>query len=165
MTKFGKLTISVLILALLVGVVYLLQRSPKVEPEIQTPEVTEPTPEPVASYDKTLVEGGVDDLITLSIVPNAVMPKGILSYRGTIEGGYFFEANVLINILDKDKKVLKSSNAVAKTDWMTVGPVDFEGNIDFTGLPAGAGYFEIHNDNASGLPENDKSILIPIVLQ
>ncbi|MEI7765737.1 MAG: hypothetical protein WCI93_04120, partial [bacterium] len=81
-----------------------------------------------------------------------------------IKGAYFFEGNILINILDSNKKTLKSSNAVAKTDWMTIAPVSFEGNIDFTDLPKGSAYFEIHNDNASGLPEKDKSILIPIII-
>jgi hypothetical protein len=87
-----------------------------------------------------------------------------VSYRGIIKGAYFFEGNILINILDSNKKVLKKSNAVAKTDWMTSGPVDFEGNIDFSVGYKGSGYLEIHNDNASGLPENDKSILIPIII-
>lgn len=104
------------------------------------------------------------DLISFSIAPGTKV-HGILSYRGSLQGGYFFEGNVIINILDANKKVLKSSNAVAKTDWMTAGPVDFEGNIDFTGLKKGNAYFEIHNDNASGLVQNDKSILIPIVIE
>lgn len=111
------------------------------------------------------VEGKKGDLISFSIVPGAEMPSGILSYRGSIKGAWFFEANILINILDKNKQIIKSSNAVAKTDWMTVEPVEFEGNIDFTGLPKGPAYFEIHNDNASGLPENDKSIQIPIIIK
>ena len=54
---------------------------------------------------------------------------------------------------------------MATSEWMTAGPISFEGNIDFTGLPKGQAYFEIHNDNASGLPENDKSILIPIIIE
>ncbi len=121
--------------------------------------------EPVPSEKKYTdgILGNKDDLISFSIAPyNKV--HGILSYRGEIKGGYFFEANILINILDGNKKVLKKSNAVAKSEWMTSGPVSFEGNIDFTGLPKGFGYFEIHNDNASGLPENDKSVLIPITI-
>jgi hypothetical protein len=109
--------------------------------------------------------GNRADLIASSIWPNAEVGPGILSYRGSVKGGYFFEANLLINILDTNKKVLKSSNAVATSDWMTSLPVSFEGNIDFTGLPAGPAYFQIHNDNASGLPANDKSILIPIVIK
>lgn len=104
------------------------------------------------------------DLVSFSIEPNTKV-SGILSYRGQLQGGYFFEGNVLINILDANKKVLKKSNAVATTDWMTSGPVEFEGNIDFTGLKKGNGYFEIHNDNASGEVINDKSILIPIIIE
>lgn len=114
--------------------------------------------------EKDLILGNKEDLISFSITPNTKV-HGILSYRGTIEGGYFFEANILINILDINKKVLLKSNAVAKSDWMTSGPVNFEGNIDFRNLPKGPAYFEIHNDNASGLPENDKSILIPIIIE
>ncbi len=108
--------------------------------------------------------GNKEDLMEFSILPNTEV-HGILSYRGVINGGYFFEGNILINILDSNKKVLKVSNAVAKTDWMTSAPVSFEGNIDFTNLPKGPAYFEIKKDNASGILRNDKSILIPIFIK
>jgi hypothetical protein len=114
--------------------------------------------------DRTKLLGNKDDLVSFSIWPGTKV-HGVLSYRGSIKGGYFFEANILINILDANKKVLKQSNAVATTEWMTAEAVDFEGNIDFSLLPKGPAYFEIHNDNASGLPENDKSVLIPIVIE
>ena len=117
------------------------------------------------TLDKSQMLGKTEDLISFSIASGTKVPKGILSYRGEIKGGWFFEANIQINILDANKNVLKASNAVAKTDWMTAEGVEFEGNIDFTGLPAGPAYFEIHNDNASGLPEHDKFIQIPIVIQ
>ncbi len=166
MTKFGKIILFVCGFVLLVVVIFFLQKEPKVieapvvDDTIQATDNTQPT-----SYDKTLLEGNAEDLVYMSVFPNALMPKGILSYRGSIKGGYFFEGNIQIGILDKDKKLLKGGYAVAKSEWMTAGPVEFEGNIDFTGLPSGQGYFEIHNDNASGEPENDKSILIPIILQ
>lgn len=107
--------------------------------------------------------GNKDDLISFSIVPQSKL-HGIVSYRGVIKGGYFFEANILINVLDSNKKSILKSNAMAKTDWMTAEGVEFEGFLDFTDLPTGPAYIEIHNDNASGLPENDKSILIPIII-
>lgn len=119
-------------------------------------------PENVGQMSNVL--GNKDDLVAFSIMPNTKV-HGIVSYRGIVKGGYFFEGNILINILNSDKKILKASNAVAKDEWMTTGPVNFEGNIDFTGLKKGSAYIEIHNDNASGLPENDKSILIPIIVE
>ena len=54
---------------------------------------------------------------------------------------------------------------MATTDWMTAGEISFEGNIDFTNLPKGKAYFEIHNDNPSDIRANDKSILIPIIIE
>ena len=48
---------------------------------------------------------------------------------------------------------------------ITAEPVSFEGKIDFTGLTKGPAFLEIHNDNPSDLRENDKSILIPIVIE
>lgn len=177
MTKFGKTILFLIILAILGVGIYFLQKEPK--------EIIEnddwksyPINDTIGyhacegEYANDCLEAGLlaqvlgnkEDLISLSIIPNSKV-SGILSYRGSIKGGYFFEANILINILDKDKKVLKASNAVAKFDWMTAEPVSFEGNIDFTDLPKGFAYFEIHNDNPSGLPENDKSVLIPIVIE
>lgn len=104
------------------------------------------------------------DLISFSIRHGQEV-SGIMKAKGVVKGGYFFEGNILINILDADKKVIKQGNAMATTEWMTAEPVTFEGSLDFSGLPKGKAYIEIHNDNASGLPENDKSILIPIVIK
>ena len=110
------------------------------------------------------ISGDRADLISFSILADSKV-YGVVSYRGVIQGGYFFEGNILINILDTNKNILKKSNAVATSDWMTSGPVDFEGNIDFSGLPKGSAYIEIKNDNPSDLPANDKSVFIPIVIE
>lgn len=108
--------------------------------------------------------GSKQDLVSFSIKPGSKV-SGITNVFGSVQGGYFFEANILINILDSDKNLLKSGNANATSDWMTSGPVTFDGTLDFSGLPKGPAYIEIHNDNASGLPENDKNILIPITIE
>jgi hypothetical protein len=160
-SKLNTALLLILIILMVVAIRIMLQNK-----EVYFPQVAQDKTEQVKSEEqipKDNILGNKDDLISFSTWPNTKV-HGILSYRGTIKGGYFFEGNILINILDANKKVLKKSNAVAKTDWMTAGPVDFEGNIDFTGLPSGAGYIEIHNDNASGLPEHDKSILIPVFI-
>ena len=138
-------------------------KTPKIV-EQDIPKTEEAIKQDILSDNEKLnILGNKDDLIYFSTLPYTRV-FGILSYRGSIKGGYFSEGNILINILDQNKKVLKKSNAVAKTDWITSNPVEFEGNIDFTGLKKGPAYFEIHNDNASGLKENDKSILIPIII-
>lgn len=116
-----------------------------------------------AYFNETKIIGNADSLVSFSISPGQEVSGEIVA-TGTLSGGYFFEANVLVNILDKNKKLLRAGNGTAKTDWMTSGPVGFDTVLDFSGLKKGQAFIEIHNDNASGLPENDQSILIPIII-
>lgn len=110
------------------------------------------------------VLGNKSDLVSFSILPNSKV-HGTVSYTGVIKGGYFFEGNILVNVLGANKNVLKRGNAMATGEWMTAGPVNFGGSVDFSGLQKGPAYIEIHNDNPSGLPEHDKSVLIPVVIE
>ncbi len=119
-------------------------------------------PEPV--MDRTKILGNKDDLVSFSIWPDSKV-HGLVSYRGVIKGAYFFEANILVGVTDLNKKIIVQDHATATDDWMTAGPVSFEGSIDFSKVPKGGAYLEIHNDNASDLPENDKAIYIPIVVE
>lgn len=115
--------------------------------------------------NKIQILGRKDDLVAFSVAPNTKV-HGIVSYRGVVKGGYFSEGNILINILDSKMNVIKKSNAVAKGDWMTAGPVNFEGNIDFTGLKTGMAYIEIQNDDPSGGEGGPaKKIQIPIIIE
>jgi len=156
MTKFGKIILFLVVLVLLAVAVFFLQKEPK-------EEIVE-VPIDISTGTMPAMEGNVNDLVSLSIDPNSTV-SGVVSFEGSVKGGYFFEGNIQINILAVDQSILKAGYANAKTDWMTAEPVEFQGSIDLTGLPVGPAYFEIHNDNASGLPENDKSILIPIMIE
>ena len=49
---------------------------------------------PLENKDKIL--GNKDDLISFTILPGTKV-HGILSYRGIIKGGYFFEGNIYTN--------------------------------------------------------------------
>jgi hypothetical protein len=160
-------TILLLILIILVGgTIYIMLQNKEVYLNVFKKEAL------VTTIDKTQMPlptkegmlGNKDDLVSFSILPYSKV-HGILSYRGVIKGAYFFEANILINVIDANKKLILQSNAMAKTDWMTAGPVDFEGNIDFTKLPKGPAFIQIHNDNASGDPKYDKFVLIPITIE
>lgn len=162
MTKFGKILIGLILFVCIAGIAFFFQKATPIAVAPENIPDTSAQNEQVSPKDGIL--GNRDDLVFFSVLPNTKV-HGMVSYTGTIKGGYFFEANILINILDANKKLLKASNAMATADWMTAGPVDFEGSIDVTGLPVGPAYFEIHNDNASGLSENDKSVLIPIVIE
>ena len=110
--------------------------------------------------DSTQVKS-VAQLLAFSLTSDQEV-SGKLTVSGAVNGGYFFEGNIGVNILDAQNKLLRQGHGTATTNWMTQGAVQFTADLDFTGLPKGRAYIEIHNDNASGLPQNDKSILFPI---
>lgn len=110
------------------------------------------------------ISGNKDDLVSFSILSGQKV-SGKIEATGAVKGGYFFEGNIVVNILDGNKKLLKKGNGMATTDWMTANPVTFKITLDFTGLPKGSAFIEIHNDNPSDIRANDKSILIPITIE
>ncbi|MFA5933760.1 MAG: Gmad2 immunoglobulin-like domain-containing protein [Candidatus Paceibacterota bacterium] len=162
-SKLNTALLLVLIILMIIAIRVMLQNKETYIPWFSQPTATN---EPVTSttMPREGILGNKDDLISFSIWPWSKV-HGVVSYRGTIKGAYFFEANILIGVADMNQKIIRQSNAMATTDWMTSGPVDFEGNIDFSGLPKGPAYLEIHNDNPSDLRENDKKILIPIIIE
>lgn len=131
--------------------VYFVMQGSKTAPNDDTTPVT-PTP---------VVTGNAADLVSFSVAPGAHV-SGVMTVNGSVKNAYFFEANIIVNILDANQNVLRTGHGTATTDWMTVDPVSFTANLDFTGLATGPGFIEIHNDNASALPQNDKHILVPV---
>jgi len=111
------------------------------------------------------ITGNKQDLILFSISPGQKV-NGQMEVYGVVKGGYFFEANILVNILDNNKNTLKNGYGTATTDWMTSDPVSFNALIDFTGLNSGPGYIEIQNDDPSdGEGGPAKKILIPVIIE
>ena len=163
MKKSKIITILIIVLVIVVAVVFFYIGNKKtVLAPIENNPITKQTDQTEGA--KTEIIGNKNDLLSFSINPGSVVSTGEQKVSGIVQGGYFFEGNILLRVLDSDKKVLSETNGKAITDWMNAGPVSFEGTIDFTFTP-GDYYIEIHNDNASGLPENNKSILIPIVIK
>jgi len=175
MTNFGKLLLIAVIVVALGGTVFLLNKKAPVANDVSIPSTEDSititggsvnitpsvSPKDVANVN---IFGNKNDLVSFSI-PVGSTVSGTQTATGTVTGGYFFEGNIIIRILDGSKNILRTTHGTATTDWMTSGPVSFTTNLDFTGITTGPGYIEIHNDNASGLPANDKSILVPIVIQ
>ena len=119
---------------------------------------------PAETYPTNLLMGHSSDLENFSILPNTkVSEKKII--QGVVKSNYFFEGNIGVNILGNDKKLLRSGHATAVGEWASPDPVKFQGELDFSGLVKGPAFIEIHNDNPTGLPENDKSILVPVVIE
>ncbi len=85
---------------------------------------------------------------------------------GWVNGGGWgaFEGQVgTVTLLDASGKELASTYLPATEDWMKPS-VHFEAMMYFDYPGDGAGQLVFHNENASGLPELDKTFTLPVKL-
>ncbi len=85
-----------------------------------------------------------------------------VTITGRAKGSWFFEASFPITILDSNGTVLGKGIAKAQGDWMTTDFVDFTASINYTKPLTSTGYILLHNDNPSGLPQNNQELRVPI---
>ena len=135
------------------------------------PKTTDLTPSPPPPPPPAHITGDV----IVETPKNGALVQSPLLVKGKARGNWFFEASFPIFIVDWDGKIIAQSHAEAVLDpnnpestWMTTEFVEFQGIIEFPRqnmpndfLKRGAIIF--HNDNPSGLPENDKALEIPIL--
>lgn len=91
--------------------------------------------------------------------------KSPLTVKGSAPGNWYFEASFPIELKDENGKTLTKVPVQAQGEWMTTDYVPFEISIPFIVKTKQKGTLILHRDNPSGLPENDQSIEIPIVLE
>lgn len=105
------------------------------------------------------------DLIQPDLVAGSSASSPLV-LTGKARGNWYFEASFPVEIRDASGKVIAQHYAEAQSDWMTTEFVAFKSTVTFPAQPAGSkGTVVFHKDNPSGLPENDKSVHIPIVFQ
>lgn len=88
-----------------------------------------------------------------------------LIIKGLAPSSWFFEASFPIKLLDENGKEIGNGIASAKTDWMVANKLlPFVATINFI-VPTkslNGGTLIFSADNPSGLPQNDKSISMPV---
>lgn len=82
---------------------------------------------------------------------------------GTMPGSWFFEANARYELYDSAGYMLVSGSVQALSDWMVEGPVEFGGRLEFSKPASATGMLILKNDNPSGLPENEKMEIYPVI--
>lgn len=83
---------------------------------------------------------------------------------GKAPGNWFFEASFPIEVLDPQGNTVATGHGNALSDWMTTADVPFKADIKIASY-TGPATLIIMRDNPSGLPQNDDSVSIPIVIQ
>ncbi len=85
-----------------------------------------------------------------------------LSISGKAVGSWFFEGSFPVRLYDENGVEISQGQAVALSDWMTAGYVQFTASLEFATPSSGGGYIEFQKDNPSGLPENESSVRFPV---
>jgi hypothetical protein len=120
-----------------------------------------PPPAPVVTAEPATA---LAEVRNVNVQPGQLITSPFV-VTGEAEGSWFFEAVIGVAVYDAQGKRLDSQNyGQAKGDWMVTGFVPFESTLTFSVTPTttATGYIEIHNDNASGLPEHDSLVRIPV---
>ena len=143
-----------------------------------------PTPNPITNIDVnqpatstatttnngtgTTTEGsniaGIADLIMVGQpTKNAVIGATSTTLTGSARGFWYFEASFPVQIKDASGKVIAQGPAQAQSEWMTTDFVIFKATLTYPKQPKGSkGTVVLMNDNPSGLPENQKTVEIPV---
>lgn len=84
---------------------------------------------------------------------------------GAAPGPWYFEASFPIKIVDKENNFIGQGIAQAQGEWMTTDQVTFTATITLNGTYSGPATVVLLRDNPSGMPENDDSVSVPVVIQ
>ncbi|MBI5470364.1 hypothetical protein HY968_03565 [Candidatus Kaiserbacteria bacterium] len=156
-----NLIIALLVIVIGVFVFMLMQKSVPAEP----------IPVPLATSTATTTPAPVP----LSVKVSVTFPKKDqlvqkkFTVIGKAPGNWFFEASAPVMVKDKDgSKIAQTTAQVsppAGGDWMTTDLVDFTAAVNISSGYSGPATLVLLKDNPSGLPENDDSVEIPIIVQ
>jgi len=102
-----------------------------------------------------------DEILVDNPRPNQVVssPLGI---KGKARGIWYFEGSFSAELFDENNKSLGTAILTAEGEWMTEEFVPFAGELEFVAPPTETGTLKIRNANASGLPENQKELMMPV---
>lgn len=84
---------------------------------------------------------------------------------GVAPAGWYFEAVFPVQVRDPDDNLLATGQGQAETDWTTPGLVPFSSTDLVVSDYSGPATLILNKDNPSGLPENDDSVTIPIMIR
>lgn len=127
----------------------------------ELPQVEEETP--TVSEEGSNVAGIADLIEVTSPTINGTVSSPLV-VTGSARGTWYFEASFPIEVRNASGALIGQGYGQAQGEWMTENFVPFKSvPITFTAQPKGStGTVVLKKDNPSGLPENDRSLEIPI---
>lgn len=87
------------------------------------------------------------------------------SVEGKAPGSWFFEAQFPMQVRDAQDNVIGRATGSAQGEWQTEKLVTFKATMHIDESYHGPATLILMKDNPSGLPENDDSVTVSIVVQ
>ncbi len=158
MNNLQKYLVPALLAAILgVGVIYFATR----KPEAVDTNVNMPTSNTNQSNNTNTAPKTPADIRSTFPKPNQAVSSP-LEITGEARGSWYFEATFPAQLVDANGKQLAMVPINAQGEWMTNDFVPYKGTITFAKPTTSTGFLILKNSNASGLPESDKELRIPI---
>ena len=142
-------------------------------PASTTTNVTATTTGSVATSTATTTTTGSTTGTSTSTAakkPTVTSPKSgatvakIFTVTGQAPGTWYFEAVFPVEVRNPQGAVVGTGQAHAQGDWMTTAMVPFTASVTVTGY-SGPATLVLKKDNPSGLPQNDASTTVSIIVQ
>ncbi len=103
----------------------------------------------------------IQNLIKVEVPAKNATVSSPLKIRGKAKGYWYFEASAPVKLVDENGKLIAEKFISATEEWMTEDWVPFEAEINFE-TNKKRGYLIFNRANASGKPEHDRSLKIPV---
>jgi hypothetical protein len=85
-----------------------------------------------------------------------------LQVRGAARGQWYFEASFPVRLVDAGGREIAVAPAQAEGAWMTTEFVPFAATLAFANPTTATGTLILEKSNASGLPEHDDRLVVPV---
>jgi hypothetical protein len=153
-----KFIVGIGVLVVLVAVaVFVLNKPPKVEAPTNGTSSTSGNEQPTEWVNP------YPDQIIVSMPRPYETVTASFGVTGKVRGFWAFEANLPMKLTEPNGTLISQTYTTVQGDWMTEDFVPFSAVID-AGSYRGDALLVIMRDNASGLPEHDREIAIPVVI-
>jgi hypothetical protein len=109
-------------------------------------------------------QSSLSDRVIVTTPPRDATVEGTFTVTGSAPGPWYFEASFPVRVLNEDNVVVAETYAQAQGEWMTEDLVPFVSTVTVKDY-VGPATLVLLRDNPSGLPENDDSVSLPIIVQ
>ena len=113
-------------------------------------------------FDPNRERENLEELIKLEQPQEEMSISSPLKIRGEARGYWFFEASAPVRLINEKGNLIAEKYITATEDWMTEDWVPFEGELEFE-TKEKRGYLVLNRANASGKPEHDRVLRLPVV--